>query len=143
LDLSSGGLPRVYHDSLVDIFELPHPAPYYGMATGGPCHFDAPNRDSLHAVCSAPAVLVRRELYMPGWHASRDGKRIAAEPYDKIFQSYDLPAGDSRLRFAYVPPHAAIAAWGSLFAAAALLVELLLDLRRRSHGSLKTHATNA
>lgn len=135
----SANLSRVYHDSLVDVFELPHPAPYYSIADGGPCHLGARSRESVHAVCSAPAALVRRELYMPGWHASRDGKRIAAKPYDKIFQSYDLPAGDSRLQFAYVPPYAVIAAWGSLFAVVALLAEFVFDWRHRLRGRSKAH----
>lgn len=127
----SGALPKVYHDFLMDIFETPHPEPYYSVSSGGPCRLEARKRDSLHAVCDAPAVLVRRELYMPGWHAFASGKRIEAKPYRKIFESFDLPQGDSYLRFAYVPPYAKLAAVGTLAAIVALIADFVFFRRKQ------------
>ncbi|MGH9621952.1 MAG: YfhO family protein [Bryobacteraceae bacterium] len=140
-NVAAGGLSRVYHDSLIDVFEIPHPAPYYSVASGGPCRLDALKRDSVHTACAAPAVLIRRELYMPGWHASLSGNRLEAKPYKEIFQAYDLPRGDSRLQFAYVPPHAVPAAWASLFAALALIAEFAFAWRRGSAAHWQAAAT--
>ncbi|MGH9582543.1 MAG: hypothetical protein ACRD4O_06375, partial [Bryobacteraceae bacterium] len=130
-DTSPAGVSKIYHDSVMDIFELPHPAPYYSVARGGPCHLSPSGRESLQALCDAPALLVRRELYMPGWHASLNGKRLDAEPYGDIFQSFNLPRGNSRLRFAYAPPYTMLAVCASLFAVAALLAEFVYAFRRR------------
>lgn len=130
-DNSSVRLPTVYHDSLVDIFKLPDPAPFYSIVSGGPCRLAPKKRDSLEVSCAAPAVLIRRELYMPGWHASWNSTRLEAKPYHEIFQCFDLPQGDAYLRFSYVPPHTTLAALGTLFAALALVAEFLPAFRRQ------------
>lgn len=126
----SSALPRVYHDALINIFELQNPVPYYRIASGGPCRLDAINRDSMRATCSAPARLVRSELYMPGWRASLNRKRIEVNPYEEIFQSFNLPSGESFLRLSYVPPLERPAQLGVLFAAVALLLELVFAIRQ-------------
>lgn len=122
-------IPKVFHDSMIDIFELAHPASYYSIIRGGPCRLDASGRNFLRAVCVSPALLIRRELYMPGWHASINGMRQTAEPYDGIFQTFKLPRGDSHVRFAYIPLFEVPAMVACLFAAVALVVEVVFMLR--------------
>jgi hypothetical protein len=96
--------PRlVYRSELADIYEVPHPAPYFDVQ-GGPCILSANSRESTRVSCKAPAVLIRRELFYPGWQAYVNGKpeQIRA---DSIFESIQLPAGDSKVSFAYSPSH--------------------------------------
>jgi hypothetical protein len=104
VDAPSGPLPvPVYRSTVADIYELPHPAPYF-EATGGPCVITADSRESLHAACKAPAVLTRRELDYSGWRAYVNGNRQQIRP-QSIFQTVELPAGDSHVTFAYSPSH--------------------------------------
>src|SRR5579885_1586477 len=100
----SGALPvPVYHSTVADIYELPHPAPYF-ETQGGPCLVSANSRESLQASCKAPAVLVRHELDYPGWRSYVNGNRRQIRP-ESILQKIELPAGDSHVTFAYTPSH--------------------------------------
>jgi hypothetical protein len=89
---------------VADVFELPHFANYFGVQDG-PCEISATNRRSVHAVCKAPAVLIRRELFYPGWHAFVNDHPSAIARYASIFQAVHLPAGDSNVLFSYAPTH--------------------------------------
>ncbi|MEE3626674.1 hypothetical protein UCD39_22305 [Nitrospirillum sp. BR 11752] len=93
-------------DGIMDIVELPGARPYF---TAEGCQLAPISRDSVAADCSAPATLTRLELFMPGWTATVNG---AARPVGRegpLFQTVDLPAGRSEVRFQYQPPHIA---WG-------------------------------
>jgi hypothetical protein len=106
--------PRVYAGEAMDVFELPDAAPYFS-AEGGPCALAPAGREKVDAECEAPATLVRRELDFPGWRARVDGRLVAVGHAAPLFQAVALPAGRSRVRFAYAPP------WiGLCWAAAAL-----------------------
>jgi hypothetical protein len=117
-DTALQGLRKVYSDALLDIWELPHPAPYYTVMHGD-CQISNPTRDGLVAQCSTPATLLRRELYMPGWTASVNGVTTAVSPHQKIFQKISLIAGKNVVRFRFAPPYvnyAWIAFWLSIIA---------------------------
>jgi hypothetical protein len=130
-DTGQGSIPRVYHDSTMNIFELFTSAPYYTVAQGGPCRFNAQTRESLHATCDQPALLVRRELYMPGWHASINGASREAKLYGEIFQAFELPRGDARVRFQYAPPFCGLGECLSLFAILALAMHVVSIVKTR------------
>jgi len=119
---------QVYHSSIADVFELPHPASYFEVQ-GGPCALSPHSRESLDASCRAPAVLIRRELYYPGWRAYVNGHRqtIGAA---SIFQSLHLPAGKTRVLFAYSPSHILPA---SLAMLAGLVILGFECIRRAKH----------
>jgi uncharacterized membrane protein YfhO len=57
----------------------------------------------MRTACAKPAILLRRELYFPGWRASVNG---APTPVTQagIFEQIRLPAGPARIRFSYLPP---------------------------------------
>jgi heme exporter protein D len=103
-DAAADGIHKVYSDALLDIWELPHPAPYYTVMHGD-CEISKPTRDGLVAQCSTPATLLRRELYMPGWTASVNGVSTAVSAYQKIFQKISLVAGKNVVRFRFAPPY--------------------------------------
>jgi hypothetical protein len=99
------GSRKVYGDPILDIWEIPNPAPYFQVAQGGPCTLLFTERESVTADCAAPATLLRRELYMPGWRASVNGMESSAVQQQAIFQSVALPAGRNQLRYKFAPPY--------------------------------------
>jgi hypothetical protein len=102
-DAASGaaGSRLVYSDALVDVDELPAPAPYFS-ADG--CALDAASRESVVARCTRPSTLIRRELYMPGWTAVVNGANAVVNPAGEIFQSVAVGAGESSVVFDFTPP---------------------------------------
>ena len=99
------GSRKVYADSVMDIWELPNPAPYFQVIQGGPCTFSNTQREEVTAECVAPATLLRRELYMPGWRVAVNNTAAAAVQQDGIFQSASLPVGRSQVRYHFAPPY--------------------------------------
>jgi hypothetical protein len=102
------GFHKAYGDSVMDVWEVPAPAPYYEVMQGGPCTLGTEQREDVTAVCSSPARLRRRELYMPGWSVRNNGAASEAVQQDGIFQVTTLPAGLSKVHYRFTPPHMAI-----------------------------------
>ena len=123
------GFQKAYGDSLMDIWEVPQPAPYYDVIQGGPCTLASEERESVTAVCSSPAKLRRRELYMPGWNVRNNGTGIKAVEQDGIFQATLLPAGSSKVHFDFAPPHVKIG-WAACLAGVMGLLWQLLRIGR-------------
>ena len=98
------GLRKVYSDALLDIWELPHPAPYYTVLQGN-CLLSKETRDAVVAQCSTPSTLLRRELYMPGWSATVNGSSMAVSAHEEIFQTIPLGAGKNVVHFQFAPPY--------------------------------------
>lgn len=105
-----GGVTRVYRDSLATIYKLPHPQNFFSV-TSGSCHLDARGIATVTATCARPSTLLRRELYMPGWHATAAGRPLAIHEAVGLFQSVRLPAGTTTVHFGYAPPHESLALW--------------------------------
>lgn len=125
------GFHKAYADSMMDIWEVPEPAPYYEVIQGGPCTLATEKREDLTAMCSSPAKLRRRELYMPGWKVGNNGATTEAVQQDGIFQAITLPAGMSRVHYHFTPPHMEIGATACLAGVVGLLWQLLRIGRRR------------
>ncbi len=111
--MPSIALPLVFSDSVMSIWQLPDPAPYW---TAPGCHI-AGSRTDIVTDCPQPATLIRRELAWPGWTARINGQPTPLGTQD-LFQTLDLPAGRSHIAFAYAPPGAL---WAWLAAAAGAL----------------------
>jgi hypothetical protein len=125
------GLRKVYADSVMDIWELPNPAPYFQVIQGGPCTFSNIRREDVTAECVAPATSLRRELYMPGWRVTVNGTAAAAVKQDGIFQSADLPVGRSQVRYHFAPPYAEFGWAASMLGMAGLIWQVILIGRSR------------
>ena len=93
----------VYHDGVMAILELPHSSPYFSFVSGAGCRVSESTRTALQTDCVQDAVLVRRELYYPGWRASVNGSSREVRRDGDIFQSVSVPAGRSKVVFSYVP----------------------------------------
>jgi hypothetical protein len=108
--------PRIFRSAIADVFELPNPAPYV-EARGAACVLTQTVRETVSAVCDAPATLVRREFFDAGWRARVNGTPATVTPIDEIFQAVSLPAGKSEVRFTFAPLYTG---WAVTGAAAAL-----------------------
>ena len=120
------GSRKVYADAVMDIWELPHPAPYFQVMRGGPCTLLSMQREDVTLECVAPATLLRRELYMPGWRVALNGGPAEAVQQDGIFQSATLPAGRSQMRYHFAPPYVEFGWAASLIGIGGLIWQLVL-----------------
>jgi hypothetical protein len=109
---------HIYGDQLVEIYQLPAPKPYF-ETPGRSCVLQPQSRTSVIADCAMAAVLVRRELFFPGWEASNDGKSTPIAKQGGLFQSINLPAGHSTVTYHYAPPHII---WAWLLTGLAIIV---------------------
>ena len=125
------GLHKAYADSVMDIWELPNPAPYFQVIQGGPCTFLSVQREEVTAECAAPATLLRRELYMPGWRVKVKATPATSVQQDGLFQSAALPAGHSQVRYHFAPPYVEFGWAASLIGMAGLLWQVILIGRFR------------
>ncbi len=130
------GLAKVYSDPNIEIFALPKPQPYF--ATSHTCSISAHGRDSLTVSCPQKSTLTRQELSFPGWATSVNGQSKPISTNQEIFQSVDLPAGESSVRFSYNPPFIA-AGYIALAAGLTLLAAQFVMFARKSHHKTSNH----
>ena len=133
------GMRTVFDDGFVTIDSLPHPGPYF-RALGPGCAVTGRTRDEAIATCTTPGMLVRSELYLPGWSATVNGRNTRVVAYHGLLTGVRLPAGRSVIRFSYTPPGVPGALIG--FAVGMLLVIGVPAgarwRRRRVYGPLKS-----
>lgn len=110
---------QVYADRIMAIYELDRPARYF-EAPGSGCRILAHGRERVTADCSAPSILLRRELFFPGWTATINGSPTSITEHSKLFQAIALPKGKSDIVFRYQPPHM-IWAWIAMAIALGML----------------------
>lgn len=131
------GLKTAWSDANTVILELPDASAY---ATADGCTVQTASYELFTVHCAQPSHLVRRELALPGWHATVDGSAAAITPVRAgglsadALQSVPVPAGDSTVRFDYWPRGVT----ASLAAVAAAILAMLacgivgaVRLRRR------------
>lgn len=131
------GFQRVYRDKLMSIWEQHGADPYY-TTSGSSCSLQDQRRNALVATCTGAARLVRRELFMPGWHATVNAHQVAITPDHGIVQSIDLKQGRNRIAFHFTPPFEPVA-WILFWFSVASLVWLIVP--RRAAGSKTGPAT--
>jgi len=92
----------VYHSNEMKIYELFEHTPYF---TGNECELTPVSRDEVEVRCQKPATIVRLESFTPNWKATINGQSAAIRMHDGLFQSVDVPAGVSTVKFTYRCPH--------------------------------------
>lgn len=97
-------LTKVFESELMQIYSLPNTKSYFEVKEGN-CSISERTRDNIEIDCPQDTSLVRRELSMPGWQASVNGKESKVETADNIFQEIKIPKGKSEVRYTYNPPH--------------------------------------
>jgi len=121
------GLRIVHRSPLMTIAEVDGAAPYF-EAPG--CAVEARGREAASVTCEQPAMLMRRELWFPGWRVAVNGEGRALERSGPLFQKVELPAGRSEVAFTYRPPW--FGALALLFAAGVAAMLPVTRLRRRA-----------
>ena len=91
----------VYRSPVMAIYELPQFTPYF---SGRDCAVSPISRDDVDVWCDHPTTIVRLESYTPNWKAEVNGQPAAVRMCDGLFQSVDVPAGASTVRFEYKCP---------------------------------------
>ena len=119
-------LRPVFQDPAVEIFELRGAVPYF--TADSQCDLKVTDRMTVEADCASPTKLIRRELSFPGWTANVNGSNAPLHE-EGIFSAVPLPAGHSRVRFAYVPPGAEYA-WLAAFLGAVWVLSVAVMARR-------------
>ncbi|MHB8341861.1 MAG: hypothetical protein ACYDB7_11925, partial [Mycobacteriales bacterium] len=119
-------LHPAFHGASAWVYRLAGSAPY--AQTYGRCVVQVDSWDTMTTHCLAPGALLRRELWMPGWTATRNGHPVALVRAESYFQAVALPAGSSRFRFAFSPPYEEA---GAVAAAVGLALLVLWPLRPR------------
>ncbi len=83
----------------------------------------APERVVVATTSDAPALLVLRDAFYPGWQATIDGSPVEIYPTDLLFRGVAVPAGKHEVAFVYNPP---TWRWGRVLSSAGILIWLLL-----------------
>lgn len=100
----------------------------------------APERVGVRTVSAAPAALVLKDAYYPGWHATVDGIPAPIRPANLLFRSVEVPAGTHTVVFTFAPSGWLAGLWlaaaGLLLSAAALCAAGWHQLRRRSRAGV-------
>jgi hypothetical protein len=124
----------VFQDPLAAIYELPQAASY-AQVSGGGCTLVIADRQTMRTACAAPGLLLRRELYFPGWRAVVNGVSMAVAQ-DGVFQTVAVPAGDSVVRFEFLPPGIGWACALALLAALVWAACGVWGMRARRHATM-------
>ncbi len=103
-EINAAQIKSVFQDSTSTaiIYKLPHPDPYFQLVKGS-CSLLVQSKTELTSSCQTPSILLRRELYMPGWSGTVNGHKVIVSASGPLFQSIKLPAGTDRVNFQYEP----------------------------------------
>ena len=127
---------RVYSDSVVDVWQLPTSTSFF-TTSGASCHVRPEGISAATVTCAGPAVLRRLELPMPGWSAQVGSTSLKVRSSGP-FQTVDIGAGTSHVRFSFTPPYGNAALIASLLGMACLLGSLFI---RRPRPRVAAHAS--
>lgn len=84
------------------IYELSGCKPYFAADD---CVLDVKSRQEVVCKASRDTVLVRRELYFPGWRVRVDGVDASLQQHGGLLQQVVIPSGTHRVKFSYYPPY--------------------------------------
>jgi len=133
--LTALGVKEVFRDSLAAIYEMPAPRPFVS-ASNPSCIVSVVSVDDTSVLCPAGgATLLRTELMMPGWSATVNGHRAPISTVDGVYQSIQVPAGASKVRYFFRPPHETLALVASALAVIFSIATWILSRRRRTVAS--------
>lgn len=134
-------LRQVFSDPLARIYALPAPAPFYATMGDSPCKITDASIAGATISCEAPTILVRRELYLPGWATTVNGEQKPMYSQNGLFQAVRIPSGRARVTFSFAPPHIELG-WLAFVAGIVLLAASGVErLRRRSSSSRIARST--
>ena len=131
--LTALGVKPVYEDSLVTIYKMPDPRPFFSI-TSGKCVTTPLGVNEVRVDCgNGGATLLRTELFMPGWHAQVNGKSVTIKARDGVYQTVKVPAGTSTVTYSFLPPHEKYAVLLAFAGAFFLIGSWVIERRSRRH----------
>lgn len=86
-----------------------------------------PEKITLESKTEKPAMLFLSESFYPGWQAYVDGKKVEIFQANYLFQTIELPAGEHKIIFKFIPMSFY---FGALISGATTLILLGLLLRQ-------------
>ena len=121
----------VYKDKIMKIYKIPNPEPYFKAKD---CVLRIISRTHLYAKCSKPSILVRRELFMKGWHALINGKPTVVYSYKNILERITLPKGSNlNIYFYFFPPYMTFALIVFFGVIVILLITIVIKIIMNKH----------
>ena len=120
---------RVYDDGFLAVWRLDKTVP---VVSAHGCTVASTTEDSYVTTCPRPTVLLRTELYFPGWTATVNGSPVRVKDLGTL-QALSIPAGRSTVAFTFLPPGIPAAGVVALVGVLSLFVpwEVLAVRRRR------------
>jgi hypothetical protein len=106
--INAGQFNRVYSDRLMDIWRVRGADDFY-TTQGSKCVLQNSHVDRVTAICDGMADLVRRELFMPGWHAEINSSSAKISVDHGIVQKISLHRGLNTVKFYFAPPYSTYA----------------------------------
>jgi len=129
-----------YRDQRFEIWELPAPVP---LARAPRCGLAVRNQDRYVVSCQHPSMLLRNELWFPGWTATVNGHSVAVVDRGRL-QAVALPRGVSVVQLNFLPPDVPVAAVACGVALVSLCVPWgVLATRRRRRREKRAAQTPA
>nr|NNM89684.1 YfhO family protein [Bacilli bacterium] len=135
----ASSLTPVYQDPLLTIYRVQGAKPMFSITSGSGI-VASPSLSTVQVKSTEPITLLRRELNVPGWTASIDGKPSKIQTTDTLFQAIRVPKGVHTIRFRYVPPYMPIGFVFFLLGVLSLFVLFLnkyISSRRRLRESVE------
>jgi hypothetical protein len=130
------GAKLVYDDGFIEVWRLDESHP---IVSASGCSVEQMTQDSYVTTCPHQSLLMRTEVYFPGWSATVNGAPVMVEDRT-LMQAILIPKGRSTVEFTFLPPGIPAAGMAALIAVLSLLVpwELLaVRLRRRREAAAR------
>lgn len=108
LTAQQSSLKHVFSDGVYEIYQLPDTKPYF-QTQANSCKLAVSDKSNLTAQCEKSGMLIRRELFMPGWQVTVNDKQAALTQHGSLFQQVVIPKGQTRIHFTFLPPHMKLA----------------------------------
>ncbi len=131
--LTARGVREVWSDATATIYELPHPRAFFSASPQ--CQVKSTSVNAAVVSCSSAGTLLRTELSMKGWTADVNGRSNAITTVNGVYQQVRVPAGDSTVTYAFLPPHEHPALLVGLLAVVFLVGSFAYEARTRTRRS--------
>lgn len=96
------------------------------------------NGEALTVRAARPGLLIRSEVWAPGWGATIDGRPVIVERVDCALQGVWLEAGEHTVVFEYAPQGYMLGRWVSVATALVVVGGGWMAARRRDHGAARS-----
>lgn len=130
--------PKDISRTSATVREAENPPSGYGRVTSS--RWISNNNLQLHVNARKKAALLARMTYVPGWHATINGRGVAVHRAAGTMLSIKLPAGKSTVELTYWPSTFTVGIIAAIIAVVFLMVLAVFFNRGHRHGAHKRRA---